>query len=118
MMIEAKYQRHWKQLGITNTQALKTYIQSIFNKHDHQKKVMVDLYKLVLPDWEKIEKIEGYPEAGWELSIYISELFMQFDRKHHPSCMPGGAWLNTGFSVNRNLGAWQISLKNCRVIVI
>jgi hypothetical protein len=118
MTIEAKCQRHWKRLGITNTQALKTYIQSIFSTNNNQRKVIADLYKLVLPDWEKIEKIEGYPEAGWELSIFISELFMQFDQKHHPDCMPGGAWMNTGFSVNRNLGAWQISLKNCRVIMI
>jgi hypothetical protein len=117
MTIETKCQKHWKRLGITNTQALKTYIQSIFSTNNNQKKVMADLYKLVLPDWEKIEKIEGYPEAGRELSIFISKQFMQFDQKHHPDCMPGGAWMNTGFSVNRNLGPWQISLKNCRVIM-
>ena len=58
MTLETKYRRHWKHLGITNTQTLKTYILSIFSKHDHQKKIMVDLYKLVLPDWEKIEKID------------------------------------------------------------
>ena len=117
MMLETNCQKHWKRLGITNTKALKTYILSIFSKHDHQKKVMADLYKLVLPDWEKIEKIEGYPEAGRELSIFISKQFMQFDRKHHPDCMPGGAWMNTGFSVNSNLAPWQIILKNCRVIM-
>ena len=117
MTLENKCRLHWKRLGITNTQALKAYIQSIFSEHDHQKNVMEDLYKLVLPDWEKIERIEGYPEAGRELSIFISKQFMQFDRKHHPNCMPGGAWMNTGFSVNSNLGAWKISLKNCQVIM-
>ena len=117
MTLENKCRRHWKCQGITNTQTLKAYIQSIFSKHDHQKNIMVDLYKLVLPDWEKIEKIEGYPEAGRELSIFISKQFMQFDRKHHPDCMAGGAWMNTGFSVNGNLDPWQISLRNCRVIM-
>ena len=117
MTLETKCQKHWKSLGITDRQTLKTYIQSIFSKHDHQRKVMVDLYKLVLPDWEKIERIEGYPEAGRELSIFISKQFMQFDRKHHPDCMPGGAWMNTGFSVNGNLGPWKISLKNCQAIM-
>ena len=117
MTLETKYQKHWKRLGITDRQTLKTYIQSIFSKHDHQKKVMAGLYRLVLPDWEKIEKIEGYPEAGRELSIFISKQFMQFDRKHHADCMPGGAWMNTGFSPKSNLDPWQISLKNCRVIM-
>lgn len=117
MTLETKCQKHWKQMGITDRQALKTYIQSIFSKHDHQRKVMADLYKLILPDWEKIEKIEGYPEAGRELSIFISKQFMQFDRKHHPGCMPRGAWMNTGFSSKSNLDPWQVSLKNCRVIM-
>ena len=118
MTLETKCCRHWKRLGITNTQALKAYIQSIFSKHDHQNNVMADLYKLVLPDWDNIQKVEGYPEAGRELSIFISKQFMQFDRQHHPECMAGGAWMNTGFSVNENLGPWQISLRNCRVIMI
>ena len=117
MTLETNCQRHWNRLGITNTQALKAYIQSIFSNHDHQKFVMVDLYRLVLPDWDNIQKVEGYPEAGRELSIFISEQFMQFDRKHHSDCMPGGDWMNTGFSVNSNLGSWEISLKNCRVIM-
>ena len=76
MTLENKCRLHWKRLGITNTQALKAYIQSIFSKHDHQKFVMADLYKLVLPDWEKIKKIEGCPEAGRELSIFISKQFI------------------------------------------
>ena len=38
MTLETKCQRHWKRLGITDQQTLKTYIQSIFSKHDHQKK--------------------------------------------------------------------------------
>jgi hypothetical protein len=118
MTLEKKCRRHWKRLGITNTQTLKTYIQSIFSKHDHQKNVLADLYKLVLPDWDNIQKVEGYPEAGRELSIFISKQFIQFDRKHHPECMAGGAWMNTGFSVSGNLGPWQISLRNCRVIMI
>ena len=105
MTLETKCRLHWKRLGITNTQTLKAYIQSIFSKHDHQKNVMADLYKLVLPDWEKIEKIEGYPEAGRELSIFISEQFMQFDRRtssrvhgrgslvEHRIFMPKATWI-------------------------
>lgn len=117
MTLETKCQKQWKQLGITDQQSLKTHIQSIFSRHDHQKDIIVELYKLVLPDWEKIKKIEGYPEAGWELSTFISNQFMQFDREHYPDCMPGGAWMNIRFSVNSNLGPWKIRFNNCRVIM-
>jgi hypothetical protein len=115
MTLQTQCQKHLKQLGIKDRQTLKTAIQKIFSKHDHQNNVMADLYRLVLPDWEQIEKIQGYPEAGRQLSVFISEQFMQFDRQHHPDCMPAGAWLNTGFSCNSNLDPWQISLKNCRI---
>ena len=94
---------------------LQTAIRAIFSKHDHQNSVMADLYRLVLPHWEQIQKIQGYSEAGRQLSVFISEQFMRFDRQHHPDCMPGRAWMNARFSCNPNLGPWQISLKNCRI---
>ena len=117
MNLEVKYKKHWKRLGINSLENLKNYIKAIFLKHDHQKKVLIDIYKLVFPDWDQIKMIEGYPEASRELCIFISKQFIRFDRKHHPDCMAGGAWMNTGFSVKSNLGPWEISLKNCRVIM-
>ena len=115
MTLENKYHYHWQALGITNTESLKDFITTLFTKHDHQEKVLIDLYKLVFPEWDRIIKIDGYPEAGCDLWKFICRIFQEFDRKHHPDCMPGGLWMNTGFSVNTELQPWEVSFKNCRV---
>ena len=117
MNLETKCKKHWQRIGIDSLESLQKHIEAIFQKHDHQKKVLTDIYKLVFPDWDQIKMIEGYPEAGRELCIFISKQFIKFDQNHHPDCMPGGAWMNTGFSVKSNLGPGEISLKNCRVIM-
>ena len=78
-----------------------------------QQQVVVDLYKLVLPDWDQIQNLKGHPEVGMELALFICRKFQEFDRQHHPSCMPAGAWMNYGFSVNRELDPWAISFENC-----
>ena len=115
MDLEAKHKKHWKKIGIKNPENLKEHIKNIFEKHDHQRNVLADIYKMVFPDWDNIEMVDGYPEAGIELWKYIWRLFVEFDAKHHPKCFKGGAWMNTGFSGNKELSPWSISFRNCRV---
>lgn len=106
---------NWKKLGITSKGELKSSIIAIFEKSDHQEQVLIGLYRMVFPDWDQIAKINGYPEAGDDLWKFICRLFQKFDQDHHPDCMPGGAWMNTGFSVNHNLEGWGISFENCQL---
>ncbi len=113
--LEARCQKLWLELGLTDEAKIKKHIRSIFERHDHQSNVIVDLYKLVLPDWDKIEKVEETPEIGRELWGFICRLFMDFDRKFHPGCMEGGMWLNCGFSCDSKLDPWEISFDNCKV---
>ena len=89
--------------GINDVKTLKDQIKAIFAKHDHQETVLIDLYRIVFPDWDKIRRIEGFPEAGIALWKFICDLFIDFDRKHHPDCLKGGAWMNSGFSSNSKL---------------
>ena len=106
---------NWKQLGITNRDELKSRIMAIFENSDHQEQVLIGLYRMVFPDWDQISKIKGYPEVGNEMWLFVCRLFQKFDQDHHPDCMPGGAWMNTGFSVNHKLEGWEISFENCQV---
>jgi phage pi2 protein 07 len=106
---------NWKRLNLTNKRELKSRIRDIFEKSDHQEQILIGLYRMVFPDWDRIIKIDGYPEAGGDLWKFICRQFQEFDRVHHPGCMPGGAWMNTGFSVNNDLEGWEISFDNCHV---
>ena len=96
-------------------EALKTEIQQCFQDQDDQGKVMINLYRMVFPDWDKIKTIQGHPEVGNAIWKYICREFMAFDQEHHPKCFPGGAWISWGFSGDDRLKPWEISLKNCTV---
>ena len=115
MTLKTKCRRHWQSLGITNTERLKDFIAELFARYEHQKDVLIEIYKLAFPEWDRISKIKGYPEIGTGIWSFICRLFQEFDHDHHPDCMPGGAWMNTGFSVNKDLGDWEISFGNCEV---
>jgi len=86
----------------------KETIDKIFKKPKHQNDAVLGLYKTVIPDFDVVEKVQGYPRANPELNKYIFSKFMEFDRKQHPGVMPGGAWMNWGFSSDGNLNEWEV----------
>ena len=108
-------QSHWQQLGIKDEETLKHHIDEIFEKHDHQTDVINDLYALIFPDWQEITAVHGHPEAGEELWKFICRSFCKFDKQHHPKVLPAGAWLNWGFSCNKELPPWDVCFDNCSV---
>ena len=115
--LETRRKEHWGKLGIHDEKSLRDHIMAIFKQHDHQTDVLIDLYKMVLPDWDRIQSIDGHPEAGKDLWKFICNLFIEFDQKHHPKVFKGGIWLNTGFSANSNLKPWEISFENSIIVM-
>ena len=115
-MVKTNSQNHLANQGIKSIRDLQVYLQTIFEDSDHQSSVIVKLYKMLFPDWEKIQKIEGFPTIGKALDEYIFNLFVAFDQEHHPNVFNGGAWLNQGFSTDESIEPWGISIENCKVI--
>lgn len=113
MTLKTRCLKHWESLGISDLKKLKEYITAIFERHDHQEQILIDLYKMVFPEWDKIRKINGYPEVNYDLWHYICQHFQEFDHKHYPNCFPAGMWMNSGFSVNHKLSSLEISFGNC-----
>ena len=100
---------------ILKMEILKVQIESIFKNQEHQSQAIIDIYKLMIPDWEAVKKVHGWPEVGASLWKFICEGFIKFDRKHHPDVFAGGIWLNHGFSFNSRLAPWEVSFDNCLV---
>ncbi len=70
----------------------------------HQSNVIMKLYKAVIPvDWDRIEKLTGYPMCNETMTNYLFKKFMEFDLKHHPEVLSGGAWMNNGFDTDKTL---------------
>jgi hypothetical protein len=110
-----KCKQHWRSLGISNMDGFKKRVRSIFKEQDNQADVLVEIYKLVFPEWDEISKVNGFPEAGHELWRFICREFIEFDRKYHPKVMAGGIWMNTGFCSSEHLDPWELSFENCSV---
>jgi len=94
---------------------MKKYIKGLFEKHEQQGDVLIALYRLVLPDWDRIDKITYSPKIGKRFWRWICQLFIDFDTKHHPEVFNGGIWLSQGFSSDGKLSDWEISFKGCNV---
>jgi len=76
----------------------KETIDSIFANATHQSDYVYGLYKAVIPDWSSVIQFNGYPQVSNNTSSYMMRLAIDFDTKHHPNLVPGGALLNNGFS--------------------
>lgn len=90
---------------VTLTQA---DVDACFEGKDNQEDVIIALYKLIYPDWDDIAKIEGWTAAGHDLNHYIMLKFQVFDQLHHPKVLPGGAWMNNGWSTDRGIPEWVV----------
>lgn len=113
--LKQRCRKHWNEVGITDEKSLKDHIKTIFERHNNQSDILIDIYKLALPDWDQIEMIDHSPEAGQDLWEFICKQFIDFDRRNHPEVFNGGIWLNNGFSSKGNVNPWEISFENCRV---
>jgi len=104
------------QQGTTSKEKLQHRLQEIFEQAEHQESALVNIYRLIFPDWERINEIQGHPTVGREMWQYIANLFIDFDQHHHPQVFKGGLWIGSGFSSSDSLDEWAISLENCKVI--
>ena len=111
-----KCQRHWEKLKINDESALKNVIKTIFQAQTTQQEALAEIYKLVLPEWDQIRKVNGFPEVGNDLWQFVCRKFIHFDRMHHPAVFAGGIWLNNGFQSNPELDPWELSFANCSVV--
>ncbi len=86
----------------------KKAIDDIFETVQSQEEALVKIYKLYFPDWDLIKFIHGWPTCSKEMWCYICRKFQALDRKYHPQVLPGGAWLNNGFSSSEQLKGREV----------
>jgi hypothetical protein len=92
-------------------------VKACFENQTHQGDVLLALYRLVLPDWDDIDRIEGWPTVNDRTWKAIARMFIDFDKVHHPNVMAGGCWMNSGFSTvdGVKLRDWEVSLQGVTV---
>ena len=73
-------------------------IDNIFESAQDQRDCIVALYRIAFPMWDDIATVDGYPKISKATNEYIFSKFFEFDKINHPRVLPGGLWLNNGFS--------------------
>tara|TARA_R110000868_G_scaffold188768_3_gene431541 strand:+ start:7155 stop:7520 length:366 start_codon:yes stop_codon:yes gene_type:complete len=74
-------------------------IRALAASSTHQSALVEGLYAMALPvPWDQVERVKGYPKANKKTCDALIRVCFNFDLKHHPNVMPGGAWMNNGFS--------------------
>ena len=114
--IDRQCKQHMAAQGINSKEALHHRLQEIFETAEHQERALIALYRMLIPDWNRLERLEGFPVVGQEMWQYICQLFIDFDQKHHPRVLNGGLWIHAGFSSSADLEPWEISFDQCRFI--
>lgn len=100
-------------------------IREIFAKPDiRQADALVDIYRLIYPDWDEIESIgtpgHSWPQCNRHTWGEICRHFQKLDeaanrlRAYDKQVMPGGLWLNSGLSATdpncEELKDWEVRL--------
>ena len=116
--LEKRCQEKFYQLNLNTVEDMKEFIKGLFEQHDNQGDVLIDLYKLALPDWDRIEKVTYSPKISKRFWRWICQLFIDFDNEHHPDIFKGGIWFNQGFSSDGKLSDWEISFNECNVTFV
>jgi len=114
--IDSQCKQHLAQQGITSKETLQHRLQEIFETAEHQERALIALYRMLIPDWDRLERLEGFPVVGQEMWQYICQLFIDFDQRNHPHVLNGGLWIHAGFSSSGDLGPWEICFDQCRFI--
>lgn len=100
-------------------------IRAVFGSAKCQADYVNGLYRLLFPDYDAIEYVNGHPKCSKELSELVFGLAIEWDRKHaiatgkmrcgEPTFMPGGAWMNYGFSTSPAMAGF--SVETCPVVM-
>ena len=79
--------------------------------------IIVEVYRLVFPEWDDIEQITGgWPTSGYKLTCYITGKLIEWQHKYKGD-WGAGIWMNKGFSVDRSLGDWEVQRDNITVVL-
>jgi len=91
---------------IKTVELSKETIDDIFDNAVVQYDYLFGLYGAVVPDFEDVKQLLGYPEVSENTVNYIWQRAIEFDKIHHPEVLAGGCWMNSGFTYSKELNDW------------
>ena len=89
-------------------------VQALFETATTQSEYILGLFRMVHPDFDEIVRLGDYVSCSRETWLEICGLAQMADRRIAPKCLPGGAWMNYGFSATHgepgaDLALWYVA---------
>ncbi len=99
------------ELHLIKTDISKEIIDKLFEDAKDTDEATIELYKLAIPVFDELDKVENFPEISSDTNKYIFRKMIDLDVENKVTHMNGGRWLNSGFSTNNDLPDWMCSWK-------
>lgn len=91
-------------------------VDRVFAEAKTQEDYIFGLHRLVIPNWDDVEQLEGFVYINGKTSKELFERCMQWDKMHEIKTMHGGAWFNWGFSGGGlELADWEYEIPKVRM---
>ena len=88
----------------------KEQVDGAFEKTESVADVTIEMYRILYgDDWNRLDKVGGFPKCGADISKYIFDAVIVRQKKLNPEVLNcGGMWFNSGFSTDKNLNPWEV----------
>lgn len=94
-------------------------IDNLFKLYETPSQMTELLYRQVIPEYDKCTKLNGWPKTSRTTGQYIMELFIKKDKeyfsKNKKNVLPGGTWMNYGFSNDDKMEDWIVNIDGLNV---
>jgi len=93
----------------------KTEIDAIFANAQNQSYYVMGLYNAAIDNFNQVEFVDFACSVNRVTSDYIWQKAIEFDKQHHPDVVAGGAWMNRGFSIDKDIGDWVVDVDERKI---
>jgi hypothetical protein len=90
----------------------KAKIDEIFLSATHENNALVSLYRAVIPEFDKVNKIFGFPTVSRNTAIYIIDKLKGLSE--NDGSTSNILWLNKGFNSDDKMKDWIVDLTSLR----
>ena len=90
----------------------KTVIDEICKKAPDVTTAFLEFYRIAFPEFDNVKQIDGFPVVSEQTAIYCIEQLQTLSKDAFDVNM---LWLNKGFSSDKSVPEWKISVENVKL---
>jgi hypothetical protein len=91
----------------------KSVIDEICKKAPDVSTAFLGFYRIAVPEFDNVKQIDGFPVVSDKTAIYCIDQLMAISKEPYDVNM---LWLNKGFSSDKSIPEWKISVENVKLI--